>query len=274
MVVAKALAASAANNVLSLVMGKRYDLDDPLSSFVEGLLTKFLRHAAIFSHYDFFPLVRFFATYIPNTRMHAMNQVFSGVSKLVRDELKEREGNMEAYSDKDFIGGYFKKLQNNNVSSSYYNMRHLEGNSLNFLAAATNTVRTSVLWNLCIAASDPDGHQARAQREIDAALGQDSAPTWDDRHRLPYTMATVLETLRWRTIAPLGINRSTGRDTVICGYDIPAGTIVLPNLWAVHNDETHWHQPYLYDPTRFLNSDGTAMEQRPQAFLAFSFGIL
>ncbi|KAL1433113.1 hypothetical protein MTO96_002078 [Rhipicephalus appendiculatus] len=102
------------------------------------------------------------------------------------------------------LGGYFKKAQNNNFGSSYYSMRHLEGNSMNFLAAATNTVRTTILWNLCIAASDPDGHQARAQREIDAVLGQDKAPAWEDRHRLPYIMATVLETLRWRTVAPLG----------------------------------------------------------------------
>ncbi|KAH6937188.1 hypothetical protein HPB50_025834 [Hyalomma asiaticum] len=206
--VAKALSASAANNVLSLVVGKRYDLDDPFSRFVEGLLTKFLRQAAIFSHYDFFPIVRFFAAFIPNTRMHAMNQVFSEVSKLVRKELKQRKGDEEPYAEKDFIGGYLKKVLNSSVDGSHYSMRHLEGNALNFLAAATNTVRTSVLWNLCIAASDPDGHQARAQREIDAALGRHRAPAWDDRHQLPYTMATVLETLRWRTIAPLGINRS------------------------------------------------------------------
>ncbi|KAH8041610.1 hypothetical protein HPB51_017055 [Rhipicephalus microplus] len=47
--------------------------------------------------------------------------------------------------------------------------------TVNFYSAATNTVRSAVLWNLYIAASDPDGQQSRIQSEIDAAIGRKTA---------------------------------------------------------------------------------------------------
>nr|XP_037286168.1 cytochrome P450 1B1-like [Rhipicephalus microplus] len=110
------------------------------------------------------------------------------------------------------------------------------------------------------------------QCEIDRAVGRNRSPEWKDRHSMPYTMASILETLRWRTLAPLSIHRAAGRDTVIGGYRIPAGTLVVPNLWSLHNDPAHWVDPSKYDPTRFLNADGTMVNEKPQAFAPFSLG--
>ncbi|KAL3223703.1 hypothetical protein MRX96_049690 [Rhipicephalus microplus] len=151
-------------------------------------------------------------------------------------------------------------------------VRYLEGTAINLYGASTNTVRSSILWNLYIAANDPDGHQKHLQCEIDRAVGRNRSPEWKDRHSMPYTMASILETLRWRTLAPLSIHRAAGRDTVIGGYRIPAGTLVVPNLWSLHNDPAHWVDPSKYDPTRFLNADGTMVNEKPQAFAPFSLG--
>lgn len=59
---------------------------------------------------------------------------------------------------------------------------------------------------------------------------------------------------------------------MISDYHIPAGNIVLTDIEAVHNDPAHWCKQFLYDLTRFLNFDGTEMEQMAQAFVAFIFG--
>ena len=44
----------------------------------------------------------------------------------------------------------------------------------------------------------------RAQAVIDAIVGTDRVPEFDDRPSLPYVDAIVRETLRWRPVTPLG----------------------------------------------------------------------
>jgi cytochrome P450 len=45
----------------------------------------------------------------------------------------------------------------------------------------------------------------RAQAEIDAVVGRERLPTFEDRANLPYIRVMVRETLRWRPVGPLGI---------------------------------------------------------------------
>ena len=48
----------------------------------------------------------------------------------------------------------------------------------------------------------------RAQAEIDAIVGTDRLPEFDDRSSLPYVDAILHETLRWQPPAPLGATMS------------------------------------------------------------------
>ncbi|XP_070391182.1 cytochrome P450 2A12-like isoform X1 [Dermacentor albipictus] len=272
MLAAHALASSVANNISALVFGERYELGDPKGRYVEGMLSRLLRKAHFFSPTDFLPALRFVAARLPGTQLYAMKSALQELAQFIRKEVQERGGTMEEHADKDFIDGYLRKIEEYKGKDSHFTLSALVGNTVNFYSASTNTVRSAVLWNLYIAASDPHGQQARVQREIDAAIGREAAPAWEDRRRMPFTMACILETLRWRTTAPLGVQRAAGRDTEICGYYVTAGTMVVANLWSLHNDPVHWSEPLKYDPTRFLNADGTEVEEKPAAFLPFGAG--
>ena len=46
--------------------------------------------------------------------------------------------------------------------------------------------------------------QKRAQAELDAVVGRDRLPTFDDRPRLPYIEALCKELLRWQMVTPTG----------------------------------------------------------------------
>ena len=46
--------------------------------------------------------------------------------------------------------------------------------------------------------------QERAHAEIDAVIGRDRLPDFDDRANLPYIEAILMETLRMYPVAPLG----------------------------------------------------------------------
>lgn len=270
--IAEPLAASVANNISALVFGRRYDLEDPKGRFFEGLLSMFLRNANFFCAMDFIPVLRTLAYYIPNSKLRIMNYIMKELTQHVREAVKEHEGNMDHYAQRDFIDGYLRKIKENKGTDSHYTMKYLEGNAINFYGPSTNPVRTVILWNLYIAASDPDGQQARVQREIDSIVGRQRPPEWQDRLHMPYTMASILETLRWRTSSPLSLHRVAGRDTVIGGYHVPAGTLVVPNMWSLNNDPAIWRNPSQFDPTRFLNADGTEVDEKPLAFMPFSVG--
>ncbi len=46
--------------------------------------------------------------------------------------------------------------------------------------------------------------QRRAQAELDAVIGRDRLPTFDDRPRLPYIEALCKELVRWIMVTPSG----------------------------------------------------------------------
>ena len=46
--------------------------------------------------------------------------------------------------------------------------------------------------------------QKKAQAEIDAVIGPDRLPDFQDRPSLPYINAVVKESMRWHLVVPLG----------------------------------------------------------------------
>jgi cytochrome P450 len=48
--------------------------------------------------------------------------------------------------------------------------------------------------------------QARAQEQIDAVVGPDRLPTYEDRGRLPYIDALVKELFRWNPVTPFSMS--------------------------------------------------------------------
>jgi len=96
----------------------------------------------------------------------------------------------------------------------------------------------------------------KAQAEIDRVVGRDRLPRFADQEHLPYVGALIKETMRWRPIAPLGIARRAMQDDVYDGYDIPRGSMVIPNIWAICHDPVLYPNPAELNPERFLTEDG------------------
>ncbi|KZP33652.1 cytochrome P450 [Athelia psychrophila] len=84
--------------------------------------------------------------------------------------------------------------------------------------------------------------QKTAQEELDSVLGKNQLPEFADENSLPYCGALVKELYRWRPVASLAIPR----------YRIPAGSVILPNVWAILHDERVYPEPEEYKPERFL----------------------
>ncbi len=125
------------------------------------------------------------------------------------------------------------------------------------LIAGTDTSAQTVNWFLLLMANRPE-IQAKVHEELDRVIGRDALPTVDDRTRLPYLFACLAESMRYRTIGPLGLPHKASEDTEIGGYRIPAGTQVLGNIYSIHHDPRYWDSPDEFIPERFLpQADGS-----------------
>ena len=73
--------------------------------------------------------------------------------------------------------------------------------------------------------------QRRAQEEIENFIGKDALPKADDRQSLPYVEAVMLESLRWQLVFPLALPHAAQVNSIVNGYFIPKGTIIMANNW-------------------------------------------
>jgi cytochrome P450 len=62
-----------------------------------------------------------------------------------------------------------------------------------------------------------------------------------------------METLRLRPPAPIAIPHATSKDDVYKHWFIPKDTIVVMNLYAVHQDNERYPNPNLFEPERHMN---------------------
>ncbi|KIX02156.1 uncharacterized protein Z518_08095 [Rhinocladiella mackenziei CBS 650.93] len=93
--------------------------------------------------------------------------------------------------------------------------------------------------------------QKRAQAEIDAVMDQYRSPQWSDYSKLPYVSQVVKEAMRWRPVGPLGFPHALTEGKSIHGMFLPKGSIVILNIWGLHNDESRFPNPDKFDPDRY-----------------------
>ncbi|KAJ7771576.1 cytochrome P450 [Mycena metata] len=111
----------------------------------------------------------------------------------------------------------------------------------------------------------------KAQAEIDAVVGQDRFPDFDDEASLPYVTACMKESLRWKNVTPISIPHFVAVEDEYRGYRIPAGSVVIPNTWAILHDEVMYPDPYSFKPERWL-VDGKLNPAIMDPEMIFGFG--
>jgi len=112
--------------------------------------------------------------------------------------------------------------------------------------------------------------QKKVQKEIDEVVPRGQEVRFEDRKRMIYTQATILEILRLGDIVPIIPPRKVLKEFSYKGYTFPKNMTIMPNLYSVFSSEKYWDRPNEFNPERFIDSKGQLINT--EKMQAFGFG--
>ncbi|NXG64108.1 CP2J2 protein, partial [Hemiprocne comata] len=253
------------NIICSLTFGNRFDYHDEDFQKLLRLMDDTVRlHGSIMSQlYSAFPsIIKFF----PGSHQTIFKN-WKWMKSFVQERVDKHKEDWNPSESRDFIDSYLQEMAKDNSSGSFQE-KNLVACVLDLLFAGTETTSTTIRWALLYMATYPE-IQARVQAEIDAVIGQARQPALEDRNNMPYTNAVIHEVQRKGNIIPFNVPRLTMKDTVLDGFLIPKGTVMLTNLTSLMFDKNEWETPDTFNPGHFLK-DGQFWKR--EAFMPFSIG--
>ncbi|KAK3788774.1 hypothetical protein RRG08_029223 [Elysia crispata] len=253
----------ATSNVISSVMfGSRFDFNDPRFNLLLKRLGEATSVNFLFMPANFFPLLRYF------TKSEAkIIKTLATTSAYIKELVADHEETFDPDNIRDFVDLVLK--MRNSPTGRHFNDLNMRRAIVDIFSAGSETTATTLQWLLYFMATNP-AVQHRCQAEIDEILGDGRSVTHADKEKLRFTEATILETLRYRPVAPFGIPHGVDRSFELAGYTIPRDAVVFSNITAIHNDPNIFPNPEIFDPSRWLDKNGDITGR--DRLLSFSLG--
>ncbi|XP_038058681.1 cytochrome P450 2J6-like [Patiria miniata] len=261
----KPLLSNAVSNVIcSVIFGKRYEYAD---GEFKNLLSMLGENVKLFGSGGamlFFPALR----YLPFMSTDKLESNMEAIRLFLTRIIDNHRAIFDLDNLDDFIDAYLMELKAG-AKHVHLTEHSFTGTVGNLFGAGTETTGTTLQWALLYMAVYPEIQQ-RVQAEIDAVVGRNRLPRMADKPELNFTRAVIWEVQRMTIIAPLGVAHAAASDTQFHGFVIPKGALLVPNLWAVAHDPKVWSDPNKFQPERFLNDKGEAVQA--EELIPFSVG--
>ncbi|XP_061194478.1 steroid 17-alpha-hydroxylase/17,20 lyase-like [Saccostrea echinata] len=211
----------------------------------------------------------------PTAKWKKVNKMIEEILQKLHTKFKQHVDTFSPDKNRDFIDSLLMARQEAENEGDEAALERLDDTYLvqtisNIFFAGVDTTRFAMDWFVYFMTRFPE-IQIKCQEEIDRVVGS-GHPSMKDRNNLDYTEACLFETLRLGNVAGLGVPHMTICDTQVGGYDIPKGTTVAINVWALHLDPKYWKDPEKFDPYRYLDEEGKMKPVKPESWLPFSAG--
>lgn len=268
---------SGANVTLNVLFGRRFDYNDQTLINIIADAKKGFTSFAI--EIDLFPVLRRLPFY--------QRKINDYVTCTERVRAFCDENITICLQDKTNADNFVRCFADKQGPAAF-NRTELTFIARDLITGTVDSSTTFLRWTCLLLANHPLV-QDRVCAEIDSVVDGDRLPGLDDRSRMPYVQATIMEILRYRTVFPMAAFRELKTDTQVNGYFIPAGTMVVVSVYSVDVDPDTWQRPDLFRPERFLDASGNVVDRdkvipfsigkrscfaeqlaRPQMFLFFS----
>jgi cytochrome P450 family 619 len=194
----------------------------------------------------------------------ASDALYGSLIQMVMDRRK-RLGPGNAYAD--------RLIDNKEYKFTLHELMYLTGGVLDAGTDTTASVVVTLIQMLC---AFPDVAK-KAQQQIDAVVGEDRTPVWDDFPKLPIINQLMKETQRIRPVTPISFPHQMLEDTWVDGKLLPKGATIITNLTTIHNDSRKFQQPDIFNPEHYVDkpklSQGYANTANPEDRDHYTYGF-
>ncbi|XP_047311876.1 cytochrome P450 81Q32-like [Impatiens glandulifera] len=251
------------NVIMRMIAGKRYFGQEEISNYEEAkeftnLIREIFEQIGVSNPGDFLPVLRLFDYGNYEKSLSTLQKKIDGFLQRLIDQRRLSKGGNSMID-------HLLALQEN--QQDYYTDDIIKGLILVMILAGTDTSSVTLEWALSLLVNNPEVLK-KATAEIDAQVGQDRLVDEPDLAKLPYLHGVISETLRMFPAAPLLVPHMPSEDCKIAGFDVPRGTMLLVNAWAMHRDPGIWEEPEKFDPKRFEGGEA----ERGHKLLPFGMG--
>ncbi|XP_029451954.1 cytochrome P450 2K6-like [Rhinatrema bivittatum] len=258
--------ASVANIIVAILLGHRYDYEDPTFLRLLNLTSENIRllGSPLVALCNIYPILGF----LPGSH----RTVFENMKELhgfIKSTFIKHLRQLDENDQRSFIDVFLVRKEEEKANpNSYFHEENLTCVVRNLFSAGMETTSTTLRWGLLLMLKYPE-IQEKVQKEIERVIGS-SQPRIDHRKQMPYTDAVIHEIQRFADIVPMNLPHETTTDTNFKGHFLPKGTHIIPLLTSVLKDETQFEKPEEFNPHHFLDSAGNFVKK--DAFMPFSAG--
>ncbi|KAG5621342.1 hypothetical protein H5410_006560 [Solanum commersonii] len=234
------------NVIMRMVSGDGFfDQDKGKAVYFRELIDEFFSNGGASNVDDFLPVP--FGWIYKFIKKNALTQLGEKLDEFLQDLIDEYRG----VENQNTMIDNLLSLQES--QPDYYTDDIIKGIILVIVIGGTDTTAVTIEWAMTHLLNHPQVLY-KVRTEIDKHVGFD---------RLYY-----FETFRLSPAAPMLIPHQSADDTKIGGFDVPRGTILLVNAWAVHRDPLVWAD----DPASFRPERFEGIDVKPWELLPFGMG--
>ncbi|KAF4622580.1 hypothetical protein D9613_009398 [Agrocybe pediades] len=223
---------------------------------------------------DTFPILKYVPEWLPGASFKRKAREWKDLGRRVVEEPYEAAKRLIASGDHshNFVAFSLDRIQSEDDAERKQKEEDVKASAGTMYAAGSDTT-TSTLSSCVLGLLLRPELIKRAQRDIDSVTKGMRLPEFDDESQLPFITALVKESLRWEEVLPIAIPHHNSTEDEYKGYRIPAGSIIIPNAWAMLHDERVYPDPFSFKPERFLKADGTLdTSVKDPSHACFGFG--
>uniref|UniRef100_A0A3Q3NJX9 Cytochrome P450 1A1 n=1 Tax=Labrus bergylta TaxID=56723 RepID=A0A3Q3NJX9_9LABR len=259
---------AAANVMCALCFGRRYGHEDLEFRNLLKKVDKFGETVGAGSLVDVMPWLQSFPNPVRSVyeNFKNLNEEFFA---FVKDKVEKHRETFDPEVTRDMSDAFIGVIDK--AESDGLTKGHTEGIVSDLIGAGLDTVSTALHWILLLLAKNPD-LQTKLHELIDKVVGRERLPSVEDRGSLTFLDAFIYETMRFTSFVPVTIPHSTTSDVTIEGLHIPKDTVVFINQWSINHDPLKWKDPHIFDPSRFLDENGSLDMDLTNNVMIFSAG--
>jgi cytochrome P450 len=267
--IANAFGVPVINILWAVVAGKRFSHDDDkLKELLRRINESFRTQSHANNLINEYPFLRHLPYFSADWQklIAARDHTKDFIQEAIDEHIKTRD----PLNPRDFLDDFLHEMEKekNNANTTFFRDQ-LVTLVLDIFNAGAESTSNTIAFGLLYMILYPDV-QEKVYREIQEVVGSDRIPSFEDRTRMHYTEAVLLELLRYATITPQAVPHYTVTDTTLNGYDIPKDTLVFVSLDSVNFDKTVWGDPENFRPERYLDSEGKFV--KPEQTVQFGLG--